>query len=126
MRHHPRFSRSRGADDGFFAGHDRPSLHELWHAFARRYERAGERGSERYEESFERRHGSRGDWHEFHGDAHGHGRHGHHGERNERRDRGDLGTSHFGRHGYDRFSFHAMWHAIGRGHEHRGGGTTHR
>lgn len=80
------FSRSRGADDGFFAGHDRPSLHELWHAFARRYERAGERGSERYEESFERRHGGRGDWHESHGDERGHVRHGRHGERDERRD----------------------------------------
>ncbi|WP_153140578.1 PadR family transcriptional regulator [Paraburkholderia agricolaris] len=121
MRHHHRFSRSRGADDGFFAGHDRPSLHELWHAFARRYERAGERGSERYEESFERRHGGRGDWHESHGDERGHGRHGRHGERDERRSHGDHDGYRFGRQGYDHFSLHALWHAIGRDHEHRGG-----
>ncbi|MDR6446666.1 PadR family transcriptional regulator [Paraburkholderia sp. 22099] len=35
MRHHRRFSRWPGADDSFPAGHGRPSLHALWHAFAR-------------------------------------------------------------------------------------------
>ena len=157
MRHQHRFSRSRGADDGFFAGHDRPSLHALWHAFARHYERGGEfrgkRGGEQRGEGFERRHGGRGDWHEFHGNERGHGgRHEFHGDergrggrhefrgdgrgrdgsrhefqgdvrgyggyggRGERDDRGGFG------YGHDRFSLHALWHAIGRHHEHRGGG----
>src|SRR5579859_1851993 len=57
MRHHHRFSRSRDADEGFFAGHDRPSLHALWHAFTRHYEFRGERGGEQRGEDFERRHG---------------------------------------------------------------------
>ncbi|CAE6725460.1 PadR family transcriptional regulator [Paraburkholderia domus] len=139
MRHQHRFSRSRGADEGFFAGHDRPSLHALWHAFARHYEL----GNEARGEGFERRHGGRGDWHEFHGDERGrgerHGFHGHdrghgnrhefhgdergHGDRGERDDCGDFGHDHrFGRHGHDRFSLHALWHAIGRHDEYRGGG----
>lgn len=130
MRHHHRFSRSRGADEGFFAGQDRPSLHELWHAFARHYERGGE---PRDAEGFERRHGGRGDWHEFrgeergrggrhefHGGERGHGRHDHHGERGE--GRGGHDGYHFGRFGYGRFSLHALWHAMSRDHEHRGGG----
>ncbi|CAE6934300.1 PadR family transcriptional regulator [Paraburkholderia domus] len=113
MRHQHRFSRSRGADEGFFAGHDRPSLHALWHAFARHYEL----GNEARGEGFERRHGGRGDWNEFHGDERGHG------DRGERDDRGDFGHDHrFGRHGHDRFSLHALWHAIGRHDEYRGGG----
>ncbi|CAE6726113.1 PadR family transcriptional regulator [Paraburkholderia haematera] len=128
MRHHHRFSRSRGADEGFFAGHDRPSLHALWHAFARRYER----GSEARSEGFERHHGGRGDWHEFQDNERGRdSRHefrgherGHHGGRHEfqgdDRDHGNRGDR--GGFGHDRFSLHALWHAIGRHHEHRGGG----
>ncbi|MFM0245908.1 PadR family transcriptional regulator [Paraburkholderia sediminicola] len=129
MRHQHRFSRSRGADDGFFAGHDRPSLHALWHAFARHYTFGGERGGEARGEGFDRRRGGRGDRyefhgdergrggrHEFHGDERGYGRHGGRGERGERDDRGGFG------YGHDRFSLHALWHAIGRHHEHRGGG----
>ncbi|SIO69467.1 DNA-binding transcriptional regulator, PadR family [Burkholderia sp. GAS332] len=156
MRHQHRFSRSRGADDGFFAGHDRPSLHALWHAFARHYTFGGERGGEARGEGFDRRRGGRGDRDEFHGDERGRGgrhefhddergrgarhefrgdgrgrdggRHefqgdergyGHHGGRGERGERDDRGG--FG-YGHDRFSLHALWHAIGRHHEHRGGG----
>ncbi|MFM0085899.1 helix-turn-helix transcriptional regulator [Paraburkholderia sediminicola] len=120
MRHHHCFSRSRAADEGFFAGHDRPSLHALWHVFARHYELRGERVDEQRGEDFERRHGGRGDWHEFHGDERGYGRH---GERNEHGDRDGFGHGHrFGRHGHDRFSLHALWHAIGRHDDHRGGG----
>ncbi|WP_408221407.1 PadR family transcriptional regulator [Paraburkholderia sediminicola] len=145
MRHQHRFSRSHGADEGFFAGHDRPSLHALWYAFARHYEHRGERGGDARGEGFERHHGGR-DWHEFHGDDRGRGdrhefrgdergngdRHefrgdergnGRHGERGERDDRGGFGHGHrFGHHGHDRFSLHALWHAIGRHHEQRGGG----
>ncbi|MFM0027940.1 PadR family transcriptional regulator [Paraburkholderia madseniana] len=133
MRHHNRFSRSRGADEGFFAGHDRPSLHALWHAFARHYEFRGERGGEQRGEDFERRHGGRGDWHEFHreersrGDRHEfHGNersHGRHGGRNDHSDQDGFDHGHrFGHHGYDRFSLHALWHAIGRHDDYRGGG----
>ncbi|NML97585.1 helix-turn-helix transcriptional regulator [Paraburkholderia sp. RP-4-7] len=144
MRHQHRFSRSRGADEGFFSGHDRPSLHALWHAFARHYERGGEfrgeRGGEQRGERFERRHGGRGDWHEFHGNERGHGgRHEFHGDERGHGDRRELhgnerghgnrserrsfGHDHrFGHHGHDRFSLHALWHVIGRHHEHRGGG----
>ncbi|MFM0299525.1 PadR family transcriptional regulator [Paraburkholderia sediminicola] len=132
MRHQHRFSRSHGADEGFFAGHDRPSLHALWHAFARHYEYRGERGGD----GFESHHGGRGDWHEFHGDERGrrgrhefrgdergNGRHSERGEGSDRDDRGGFGHGHrFGHHGHDRFSLHALWHAIGRHHEQRGGG----
>jgi DNA-binding PadR family transcriptional regulator len=94
MRHHHRFSRSRGADEGFFAGHGRPSLHALWHVFTRHYE--------------------------FHGDERGHGRH---GGRNEHSARDGFDHGHrFSHHGYDRFSLHALWHAIGRHDDYRGGG----
>ncbi|RKE38695.1 DNA-binding PadR family transcriptional regulator [Paraburkholderia sp. BL23I1N1] len=139
MRHHHRFSRSRGADEGFFAGQDRPSLHALWHVFARHYELRGERGGE----GFERRHGGRGDWHEFHDNERGRdGRHefrgherGNDGGRHEfqdderghggRDDRDGFGHGHlFGHHGHDRFSLHALWHAIGRHDDHRGGGRS--
>ena len=123
MRHHHRFSRSRGADEGFFAGHDRPSLHALWHVFTRHYEFHGERAGEQRGEDFERRHGgrgSRGGRHEFHGDERGHGRH---GGRNEHGERDGFGHGHrFGHQGYDRFSLHALWHAIGRHDDYRGGG----
>jgi DNA-binding PadR family transcriptional regulator len=145
MRHQYHFSRSRGADEGFSAGQDRPSLHALWHAFARHYELGGqfrgERGGEARGEGFERRHGShggRGDWHAVHGGRHAFhngergrgGRRDFHGDdrgldnRSERSDRGgrDEFDRGFGRHGHDRFSLHALWHAIGRHHEHRGGG----
>ncbi|HEX3639619.1 MAG TPA: PadR family transcriptional regulator [Paraburkholderia sp.] len=38
-------------------------------------------------------------------------------------DRGGFDHGHrFGHHSHARFSFHALWHAIGRHHEHRGGG----
>ena len=120
MRHQHRFSRSRDADEGFFAGHDRPSLHALWHAFTRHYEFRGERGGEQRGEDFERRHGGRGGRHEFHGDERGHGRH---GGRHEYGERDGFGHGHrFGHHGYDRFSLHALWHAIGRHDDYRGGG----
>ncbi|WP_407947771.1 PadR family transcriptional regulator [Paraburkholderia solitsugae] len=141
MRHQHRFSRSRGADEGFFAGHDRPSLHALWHAFAHHYAFGGERGDEARSEGFESRHCGRDDWHEFHGGERPHGdrhefhdgergrgrRHafqgdergyGSHGGRGERGDGGGFGYGY--RH--DRFSLHALWHAIGGHHEHRGGG----
>ncbi|MFL9957184.1 PadR family transcriptional regulator [Paraburkholderia nemoris] len=120
MRHQHRFSRSRDADEGFFAGHDRPSLHALWHAFTRHYEFRGERAGEQRGEDFERRHGGRGGRHEFHGDERGHGRH---GGRHEHGERDGFGHGHrFGHHGYDRFSLHALWHAIGRHDDYRGGG----
>jgi len=38
MRHHHRFSRPHMADDNPSIGHERPSLHSLWHAFARHHE----------------------------------------------------------------------------------------
>ena len=149
MRHQHRFSRSRGADEGFFAGHDRPSLHALWHAFARHYELRGERGDNARGEGFEHRHGGRGYWHEFHGDERGrgdrhefrgdergrgdrhefrgdergNGRNGERGQRGEHDDRRGFGRGHrFGHHGHDRFSLHLLWHAIGRHHDPRGGG----
>jgi DNA-binding PadR family transcriptional regulator len=40
MRHHPHFSRSCDTD-GFPTGHDRPSLHALWHAIGRHHEHRG-------------------------------------------------------------------------------------
>jgi DNA-binding PadR family transcriptional regulator len=134
MRQHHRFSRSRGPVDSFFTGHDRPSLHSLWHAFARQYERHGERRTETWGEGFDHRHGSRGDSHTFDGDERGRSRHQEfHGDqrgdsrpddhRGERDDRDSFDHRHrFGHHSHARFSFHALWHAIGRHHEHRGGG----
>ena len=120
MRHHHRFSRWPSADDLSHTGHGRPSLHALWHAFARHYDYRGERGGDAPGEGFERRHGGRGDWHEFHNDER------RHGGRSERAEHGERSASseaeRRGRHGYDRFSLHALWHAIGRHHEHRGGG----
>lgn len=104
MRHHHRFSRSRNADEGFQAGQDSASLRALWHAFSRHYEHRGmPRG-----EGFERRHGGRD------------GR----GEERRRDHRADFAgdTGGFGRHGFDRFSLHALWHAIGRHHDPMGGG----
>ncbi|MBK3742611.1 helix-turn-helix transcriptional regulator [Paraburkholderia aspalathi] len=95
-------------------------MHALWHAFTRHYEFRGERGGEQRGEDFERRHGGRGGRHEFHGDERGHGRH---GGRHEHGERDGFGHSHrFGHHGYDRFSLHALWHAIGRHDDYRGGG----
>lgn len=103
MRHHHRFSRSRGPDDSFFSGHGRPSLHALWHAFARQYEHHGEHRAEARGEGFGR---ARPDDH-----------------RGERGERGGFDHGHrFGHPSHARFSFHALWHAIGRHHEHRGGG----
>ncbi|MFM0222022.1 PadR family transcriptional regulator [Paraburkholderia dipogonis] len=102
MRHQHRFSRPRTADDSFHSGHERGALHAFWHAFAHHHGYRGERGGEPRGEGFERRRGERGhsDRDEFRGDMRG-------------------GPAH---HGYDRFSLHALWHAIGRHHEHRGGG----
>ncbi|MFM0509044.1 PadR family transcriptional regulator [Paraburkholderia sp. RL17-373-BIF-A] len=102
MRHRHRFSRPRTADDTFSTGHQRGALHAFWHAFAHHHDYRGERGGEARGDGFERRRGERGrsDRDEFRGDLRG-------------------GP---GRHGYDRFSLHALWHAIGRHHEHRGGG----
>ncbi|WP_341318982.1 PadR family transcriptional regulator [Paraburkholderia sp. IMGN_8] len=104
MRRHHRFSRSRNADDRSYAQHDHSSLHALWHASTRHHEYGGERRREGRDE-----HDRRGDRHDFHGD-----------ERGEFRRSRRFG--HHGHHGYDRFSLHALWHAIGRHHEHRGGG----
>ncbi|WP_208645402.1 PadR family transcriptional regulator [Paraburkholderia aromaticivorans] len=43
MRHHHRFSRAHAADTSPSSiGHERESLHALWHAFARRHEFRGE------------------------------------------------------------------------------------
>ncbi|MFM0629837.1 PadR family transcriptional regulator [Paraburkholderia xenovorans] len=102
MRHQHRFSRARTADDTFFTGHERGALHAFWHAFAHYHDYRGGRGGEARGDGFEHRRGERGrsDRDEFRGDLRG-------------------GP---GRHGYDRFSLHALWHAIGRHHEHRGGG----
>ncbi|MGF6770654.1 DNA-binding PadR family transcriptional regulator [Paraburkholderia sp. GAS199] len=102
MRHHHRFSHSHNADDTFSTGHDRPSLHDLWHAFARRYHAHGHRsdayGAGDFDSDFAQTERRR--------DAFGH-RHGHR----------DMAA------GRERaFNLHALWHAIGRHHEHRGGG----
>jgi DNA-binding PadR family transcriptional regulator len=106
MRHHHRFSRSHSADDTIHTGHERASLHALWHAFARRHpEYRGERG-----EGFERSHGERG---EYQRDDRGHGRH--------HASHGDGHSHTHGHRGHDRLSLHALWHAIGGHHEHRGG-----
>ncbi|WP_408431638.1 PadR family transcriptional regulator [Paraburkholderia fungorum] len=61
---------------------------------------------------------------EFHSDELGHGRpDDHRNDRNDRDDRGGFDHGHrFGHHSRARFSLHALWHAIGRHHEHRGGG----
>jgi DNA-binding PadR family transcriptional regulator len=102
MRHQHRFSRPRAADDTFYTGHERSALHAFWHAFAHHHDYRGERGGEARGDGFEHRRGERG--------------------RSDRDDsRGDLRGGP-GRRGYDRFSLHALWHAIGRHHEHRGGG----
>ncbi|WGS52957.1 PadR family transcriptional regulator [Paraburkholderia sp. D15] len=102
MRHHHRFSRSHHSDDSFHGHPQRASLHALWHAFMRDADFAGSDGSR----------GPRGR-HAFHDHADHHGRRGH---------ADSHGDAHpHGRHGHDRFSLHALWHAIGRHHEHRGG-----
>ncbi|OAJ52843.1 PadR family transcriptional regulator [Paraburkholderia ginsengiterrae] len=89
MRHHHRFSRSRGAHDSFQPGGAHASHHSLWHAFIR---------DPRY--------------------CHEGGEHGEHGEHDER-----ASAMHgAGGHGRERFSLHALWHAIGRHNEFRGGG----
>jgi DNA-binding PadR family transcriptional regulator len=41
MRHHRHFSRPLESDDRSFAGHDRWSLHALWHAIGRHHEHRG-------------------------------------------------------------------------------------
>lgn len=89
---HSHHSRRHHDTDGQYSTHGF-SLHDLWHAIGREYyrESRGERGDSR---------------------RHGHGR----------RERGfaDFAGS---RHGFanpDRFSLHALWHAIGRHHHHRG------
>jgi DNA-binding PadR family transcriptional regulator len=88
-----------------YAGHEQPSLHALWHALAHHHAYRGERvGTD-----FAHRHGGRGDWHEFHGN----------GQRSGERREFHADGRH---HGRDRFSLHALWHAIGRHHEQRGGG----
>ncbi|NYH16554.1 PadR family transcriptional regulator [Paraburkholderia bryophila] len=131
MRHHHRFSRSRSADDSIHTGHERASLHALWHAFTRQHpEYRGERG-----EGFERRRGDRHEYqrddqgrerhHAFHGDERGHrGHHAYADEAHGRRDRHESRSEAHGHghRGHDRLSLHALWHAIGGHHEHRGGG----
>jgi DNA-binding PadR family transcriptional regulator len=126
MRHHHRFSRPTHADDGFCADHERASLHALWHLLTRHHVQRSERR----------------DWHAFPGDGegrdgrhkfpgaetarHGHGQHDFNSDAADRHDPRERhpDTRHQGRHGHhhDRFSLHALWHAIGRHHDHRGGG----
>jgi DNA-binding PadR family transcriptional regulator len=143
MRHQHRFSRPRNVDDGFHTDHERASLHALWHAFARHQVFHGERGRA----EFERRHGERDDWRAFHGNGQPRGeRHefaGYEsGRRGQHESQGDAATregrpGHLGRsdfqtdprnhgrqahHGHARFALHALWHAIGRHHDSRGGG----
>ncbi|NPT33683.1 PadR family transcriptional regulator [Paraburkholderia xenovorans] len=68
MRHHHRFSRPHVADDNFSFGHERTSLHALWHAFARHHEYRDHRGN----------HHNRGE-RDGRGDARDQGDHGGHG-----------------------------------------------
>jgi DNA-binding PadR family transcriptional regulator len=106
MRHQHRFSRPRGADDRYYAGHARASLHALWHAF----HRGGPSGGDRF--GFPGDEFGRRSPHELHGDAAGRrGRH-----------EFDADPRNYGRHGRGRFALHALWHAIGRHHESYGGG----
>ncbi|WP_231585054.1 PadR family transcriptional regulator [Burkholderia sp. 9120] len=151
MRHHHRFSRSRSADDSIHTGPERASLHALWHAFTRQHpeyrgerregveRRHGERGERGERHEFQRDAESHGRHHEFHRDERshrghhayadeGHGRHDRHESRSETHGRGHThghGHAHghtHGRRGHDRLSLHALWHAVGGHHEHRGGG----
>ena len=103
MRHHHRFSRPHSADGSHYIGRERATLHELWHAFARHHEHRGDR----FEQGEQGEQGERGAWSQPR-------------DRHERRDSRTHGGPHS--HGYDRFSLHALWHAIGRHHEQRGGG----
>ncbi|MFT4067444.1 PadR family transcriptional regulator [Paraburkholderia sp.] len=110
MRHPHRFSGSRGTRDGFHTGFGRPSLHALWHAFVHQHGHRGERGADferaagaqadqRTEAARDPRfqHGWHRDWHPFHGNG-----------QDRRRHR--------------EFYADALWHAIGRHHDHRFGG----
>ena len=106
MHHQHRFPRPGSADDSFHAGREQASLHALWHALhGNRQGRSGHRAFPGDEHDHSDSRGFRGDTlgrhdrHEPHADAH----HPHH-------------------YGHRRFSLHALWHAIGRHHEHRGGG----
>lgn len=124
MRHQHRFSRPRGADDSFHLGSDRAALHALWNAFARLQAARSERGGV----ECERRHGERGDRHAFRGNKHGRGERGEHrefsGEQSGGRGEPNGHPRHHNHHGHHRFSIHALWHAIGRHHDPRGGGPS--
>jgi DNA-binding PadR family transcriptional regulator len=111
MRQQQRFSRPRMADDSVHAGHERAALHAFWHAFAHHHHHhhrdyRDERGGEARADGFEPRRRE-----------HGRSEHG----RSDRTDFRDSPHGALNHHGYDRFSLHALWHAIGRHHEHRGG-----
>jgi DNA-binding PadR family transcriptional regulator len=103
MRHHHHFSRSHNADHSSHADQRPVSLHELWHALARHYERRAAHGRQEFNEGFE--HHRRRSHHDSHESR----------ERDFRGDRRDRGDHH------DRRALHALWHMIGR-HDHRGGG----
>ncbi|MFL9964464.1 PadR family transcriptional regulator [Paraburkholderia sediminicola] len=140
MRHPYRFSHPRSVDDDVNAGHERASLHALWHAFARHQTFHGGRGRA----EFARRHGERDDWRGFHGNDQPPAEFASYesGRRGQREFQGDAPTregrqgrqarrdfqadprSH-GRqahHGHARFALHALWHATGPHHDAHGGG----
>lgn len=108
MRHHHRFSRPHRADGSQPIGRERASLHELWHAFARHHEYP----DSRFEQGEQGEQGQRGERRDFRGQS------GQSGQGTP----SAHGRPHPHGHGFDRFSLHALWHAIGRHHEQRGGG----
>ncbi|MFM0723387.1 PadR family transcriptional regulator [Paraburkholderia strydomiana] len=116
MRHPHRFSRPSKADEGFRAGQDHATFHELWHAFIRDQAQRGERHEFYGDESGRRgERGPRGEHAER--EPYGHAA-GHHGRRDFHADARNHGP-----HGRHRFSPQALlWHAIGRHHDPRGGG----
>jgi DNA-binding PadR family transcriptional regulator len=123
MRHHHRFSGPRSADDPFSASPDRASLHALWHALARHRGHRGDRVARDGDApgaDFEPHQRARRDGQAFPGNGRGgHGRREFAGN-----DRREFATDSRGqgRHGHNRFFLHALWHAIGRHHDARGGG----
>jgi DNA-binding PadR family transcriptional regulator len=91
---HSHHSRRHHDHDGMYST-DRFSLHALWHAIAREQYREGSDGRE-----------SRGERHNR--------------DRHAQRDHDDFGATQRAFPYPNRFSLHALWHAIGR-HHHRGG-----
>lgn len=109
MRHHHRFNGPRGADDHFRTDDERVSLRALWHLFARDEALRGLRACL-----------GRGGWRDF-DEARGRRGDGGRDHRAERGGRDDFGGHEEGR-ARDHFARHALWHAIGRHHDPRGGG----